>query len=313
MKNYRNSLTPLDTLIFFEAAYRTRSFTQSASELNVSQVAVSKRVRQLEDWVGEALFLRQGKRLLPTAPGDRLFQTAGMTLEFLQQGLGALRDEAQRPLSIGANTAVGMFWLTPQLRAFGLSPHACPTRLLTSDNPQDLMNGSNDLVVAYGDGSLPGRNTTLLLDEMLAPVAAPTVAAGLAPGLKSIIDIPAGKRPKLLNYGRSAPDWVDWRVWFQTLGLGSLGSWSVELHSTYSQTIGEAIKGNGIALGSVSLLRAELDAGSLVQVGSDVLVTGRGYYVSHGQHSVLTEGARRLVDFLEMAVERDHVELSSRR
>ncbi|MDZ5452809.1 LysR family transcriptional regulator [Labrys sp. ZIDIC5] len=85
-------------------------------ELNVSQAAVSKRIGQLETWMGEALFMRAGKRLFPTPLGDKLFQTASMTLEFLHQGLGVLREEAQRPLSIGANTPVGMFWLTPHLR-----------------------------------------------------------------------------------------------------------------------------------------------------------------------------------------------------
>jgi DNA-binding transcriptional LysR family regulator len=300
MKNYRLGLPPLDTLIFFEAAYRTRSFTASAAELSVSQVAVSKRVRQLEEWVGDALFVRDGKKLFPTASGDKLFQTAAMTLEFLQHGLGALREEAQRPLSIGANAAVGMFWLTPQLRAFGFSPHACPTRLLTSDNPQDLMNGSNDLVVSYGDGSIPGRTATLLLEEVLAPVAAPRVAEEFA-GLKSIKDMPRNRRTKILNYGRAAPDWVDWRVWFQALSLGTLEGWPVEAHSTYSKTIGEAIKGNGIALGSITLLSPELASGSLAVVGTDALRTGRGYYISHSDRAVLSDDARNLVTYLVSA------------
>jgi len=298
MKRYRASLPPLDTLIFFEAAYRMGSFTTSAAELNVSQAAVSKRIRQLEDWMGDSLFVRDGKRLFATPLGDKLFQTTSMTLEFLHQGLGVMREEAQRPLSIGANAAVGMFWLTPHLRDFGLSPHACPTRLITSDNPHDLFNDGNDLTVTYGDGVLPGRATTLLFEEMLTPVAAPEIAGALGKDLQSIQDILPNLRPKLLNYGRAFPDWVDWRVWFQRQSFNDFDSWPVETLSTYSQSIGEAIKGKGIALASIWLLRAELEAGILHRVGRDVLLSGRGYYVSHSERAVLSDGARHLVDYL---------------
>ncbi|AVA21344.1 LysR family transcriptional regulator [Rhizobium sp. NXC24] len=297
MKRFRANLPPLDTLVFFEAAYRMRSFTSSAGELSVSQAAVSKRIKQLEDWVGEPLFVRDGKRLSPTASGDKLFQTASMTLEFLQHGLGAMREAAQRPMSIGANTAIGMFWLTPLLREFGLSPHACPTRLITSDNPQDLFSG-NDLAVTYGDGIVAGRHTTFLLDEELTPVASPVLLREFGPDIQSIFDIPKERRPRLLNYGRAGPDWADWKVWFQGQARGVFDQWPVEMHSTYSQTIGEAIKGKGVALGSVWLLQSELEAGALQRVGVDVLRTGRGYYVSYEDRSRLSEGARRLVDFL---------------
>jgi LysR family glycine cleavage system transcriptional activator len=304
MKKYRFSLPQLDTLIFFEAAYRVGSFTASAAELNVSQAAVSKRIRQLEEWLGESLFVRSGKRLFPTPMGDKLFQTAGMTLEFLQQGLGALREEAQRPLSIGANTAVAMFWLTPHLRGFGLSPYACPTRLITSDNPRDLFNDGNDLTITYGDGALPERTTTLLFEEELIPVAAPDVARKFSGDLRSIQGIPLSDRPTLLNFGRTSPDWVDWRVWFQRLSFSEFDRWPVETLSTYSQTIGEAIKGRGIALGSIWLLRAELEVGVLERVSSDVLLSGRGYYVSHNDRAVLPEGARHLIDYLVAAAKR---------
>lgn len=92
MRNYRSALPPLDLLIFFEAAHRAGSFTGCAAELHVSQAAVSKRVRQLEEWIGEPLFVRRGNRLLVTESGDKLYQTVGMVLEFLRQGLGNLRD-----------------------------------------------------------------------------------------------------------------------------------------------------------------------------------------------------------------------------
>jgi DNA-binding transcriptional LysR family regulator len=228
-----------------------------------------------------------------------------MALEFLQQGVGSLREEARRPLSIGANAAIGMFWLTGQLRTFGLSRNACPTRLLTSDDNRDLFSESNDLIVAYGNGTVSGWNTILLQEEELVPVAAPRLAAVLGNALTTISDIVPPDRPPLLNYPRSGPDWVDWRGWFNALSLDDIDGWQVELLSTYSQTIGEAIQGRGIALGSLTLLSSELEAGSLVRLTDDFLRTGRGYYLCHSKKSGLSGDAKNLADFLIAATSRD--------
>ena len=49
-------LPPLDSLRAFEAAARHLSFTKAADELNVTQAAISHRIRGLEDRLGVSLF-----------------------------------------------------------------------------------------------------------------------------------------------------------------------------------------------------------------------------------------------------------------
>lgn len=299
MKRYRTALPPLDLLVFFEAAHRVGSFTRCAAELHVSQAAVSKRIHQLEEWIGEPLFVRNGKRLLPTESGQKLYETAGMALEFLSQGLGNLRENAQRPLSIAANTVVGMFWLAPQLQAFGLSGDACPTRLTTSDHSNDLLSSRNDLVVTYGNGTFPGWHSVPLLEEEMAPVASPELADTLRAHQEcSFADLSGADRPPLLNFTRLGPDWVDWRIWSSTLSLGNLGGWQIHVMSAYSQTIGEAIRGKGIALASLAMHYTDLKSGRLVQLSREVLRTGRGHYLCYGEKSALSADATRLADFL---------------
>lgn len=287
--------------MFFEAAYRKGSFTSAATELNVSQAAVSKRLKQLEDWIGEAVFVRGKQRLTPTPAGQRVFQTASMTLEFLQLGLGPMRKEAYRTLSIGAPTGFGMFWLVPWLHSFGLSGQAVPTRLITSDNPHELLDGGNDLVVLYGDGVVPGRTATLLYEERLIPLAAPSYAARY-PDLVSIREIPVHERPTLLNYSRAAPDWLNWRSWFELAAVEGLDRWPVRNMQTFSQTVGEAIDGNGLALGTPLFLHHEIQSGQLVPFGSEIVHTGRAYFVSHSDRLVMTDGTRALIRHLVDAV-----------
>ncbi|MEO5321906.1 LysR family transcriptional regulator [Mesorhizobium sp. CC13] len=311
MRKYRTALPPLDLLIFFEAAHRVGSFTGCATELHVSQAAVSKRIRQLEEWVGEPLFIRNGKRLETTQGGDQLYQSVGTALEFLRLGLDNLRENARRPLSIAANTVVGMFWLAPQLQAFGMSGDACPTRLTTSDNTNGLLSAKNDLLVLYSNGVIPGWQTTLLLHEEMAPMASPELARKLnADPTAPFSSLRSKDGPPILNYARGAPDWVDWRVWFSALSVGDLKDWRAEMLSTYSQTIGEAIRGNGIALGSIGLLQSELNAGRLVLLSKDILRTNRGYYLCRDDQSSLSEDARRLADFLETTAADQRAQLS---
>lgn len=300
MKQYRTVLPPLDLLIFFEAAHRRGSFSACATELHVTQAAVSKRIRQLEDWVGEPLFLRHGTRLHSTESGERLYQSVAMALEFLRMGLTNLRDQARRPLSIAANTVVGMFWLAPQLQTFGLSGDACPTRLTTSDNTRALLGDGNDLLVLYSDGNIPGFSCTRLLDEEMTPMASPELARKIGGGPDtSFATLCAAGGPPLLNYLRGSPDWVDWHVWFKGVDAGQMADWPVRLCSTYSQTIGEALRGNGIALGSVALLQNELAAGRLVPLSRDVLRTNRGYYLCRDEQNPVSADASRLAEFLK--------------
>ncbi|EFG2587112.1 hypothetical protein BO204_005290, partial [Escherichia coli] len=86
--------------------------------------------------------------------------------------------------------------------------------------------------------------------------------------------------------------------WFGSLASGDMKDWHIEMRSTYSQTIGEALAGNGIALGSVALLRSELDSGRLVRISSDTLRTNRGYFLCHDEQSSLSDDASRLAEFL---------------
>ncbi len=180
---------------------------------------------------------------------------------------------------------------------------------MTSDNAQDLLSESNDLIVVYGAGKIPGWDSLLLLEEELSPVASPKLATALGVGsIKTLGDIAPTMRPPLLNYPRSGPDWIDWRAWFEAFALQGISAWRVEPLATYSQTIGEAIQGKGIALGSLSLLGAEMKAGSLVCLTGDRLKTGRGYYLCHTAKSVLSKDAKALSAFLVAAASRPALE-----
>jgi len=265
---------PLDKLIFFEAVLRLGSFTRAAGELSVSQAAVSKQIRQLEDWLGCPLFERKPKQLVPTDAARGLGDRVKIALGFLDDAIARMREPNTQVVQIASINAVGMFWLQPRLRAFGLSDAACSFNLTLTDDLTVLLSENTDIAIKYGDGDIPGWTTKWLFDETLVPVAAPAVAKILLKrNAIATAEIP------LLNYEKRAPDWLDWAGWAKLSGTKLPAEAPKVMCSSYSHSICRALAGQGVALASLPLLAEELATGRLVRVGPPDFKTTRSYCI----------------------------------
>ncbi|MGO1119199.1 LysR substrate-binding domain-containing protein [Rhodovibrionaceae bacterium A322] len=278
MKSYRHTLPPLDVLLFFEAAARHLNFTEAAAELLVSQTAVSKRVRQLEDHLGLPLFLRDGRRLELTEAGYKLKEQSQALLDYAQSSLQSLAAAPDLPVRIAANSAISLFWLSPHLKAFGLSAQACAVELVTSDRTADLLSPDNDLAVLHGNGKWQGLIATPLFPDSLSPVMSKSLAEKLeiAPGT-DLQDLTPDQRSPLLTFTRLEPSWTNWDNWG---GADQVTNWPRVVCNTYAQSIGAALSGQGIALASASVLSQELSNGDLLMLGPTVVSQQRAYYLA---------------------------------
>ena len=303
MKKYRRELPSLDALVFFEAAARHNSFTRAASELYVTQAAVSKRIRELESKLGVDLFVRDGRLLSLTDAGHRLHQRTGMALEYLEDACRLARGEEAETIHLAANSAVSLFWLAPRIRAFGLGAQSANVSLFTSDVLGDTLNPENDLVITYGYGDTPGWDSELLFAEKLVPVGAPSYLQSrrvdgdtdFAQNAAKLNDL------TLLEYERLAPDWINWQSWIDKTGLARMRQCRVKTCRTYAQAIGAALNGDGLALGSLGLIDDELDNGRLQVVGKIELSSGRAYYLSRPRRKILSPAAQTLRAMLTSA------------
>jgi len=296
MKKYRRQLPSLDALVFFEAAARHNSFTNAATELYVTQAAVSKRIRELEAKLGVELFHREGRMLSLTEVGRRLYERSGMALEYLEDACRLARGEESETIHIAANSAVSLLWLAPRIREFGLSENSANVNLFTSDILGDTMNPENDLVVTYGYDDTPGWSSELLFAENLVPVASPTYLASLKSGNQ--IDFKQSSKLldqlTLLEYERLAPDWINWQIWIDKTEANPLKDCLVKPCRTYTQAIGAALNGEGLALGSRGLIDDELNSGRLIIVGDIELASGRAYFLSYSRKKLLSPAAELL-------------------
>src|SRR5215831_11186228 len=134
-----NHLTSLDLVRGFVAVGRRMSITLAAADLCLTQSAVSRQVRTLEEMLGVKLFVRGHRSIAFTAEGQRLFQRADEAVKQLQDVVGALGVAlASRPVTIAASIGVAGLWLTPRLGHFLQSEPSIDLRIAASSQLSDL-------------------------------------------------------------------------------------------------------------------------------------------------------------------------------
>jgi DNA-binding transcriptional LysR family regulator len=267
MKKGRRPLPPLETLVFFDAVMKRGGFSAAAPGLMVSQAAVSKRIRQLEAWLGAPLFDRGARNAVPTDTARSLEEPVRLALDYLATSLQSARGTDSGVVRLAANGAVSMFWLYPRLQAFATSADACNVSVLTADDPSALASDALDLAIFYGAAPPPGWTGTTLFHETIAP--ATSASAPDTDGLP------------LLEYPRLAPDWINWEIWLDRKSDTAFASRRKTRCRSYGHAIGRALAGEGIALASRPLLDDLFLTGKLRSVGEITLTTTRHYWLIH--------------------------------
>ena len=273
---------PLEAFRVFDAACRHMNFSRAGRELNITQAAVSRRIKGLEGHLGTQLFTRSGKNLALTPHGGTLFQRVRASLDYLEESLEPFGAGGGQSISLAASGSVSHLWLGRRLKDFARERPDVSIRLVTSDSPADLASESNDLVILYSAGDHPRWELTPLLPEELAPVAAPGYiadkgldAVSVTPGDLAALD--------LIDYERFNADWISFRPWLERVAPEACRKSPPPrprlTFSTYALAIDAALEGGGVALGSLGLLADKLSAGSLVRLGRTSLVTGYGYHL----------------------------------
>ncbi len=144
-------LPSLNALKAFEAAARLESFTDAAAELFVTHAAVSRHIRDLEEWLGTQLFIRTGRGVDLTDAGRRYVSRLTPLFDQLAE---ATREAAAvgdvRSLNVSVEPAFASRWLVPRLGRFN---ELHPDIELAIDPTNTLVNfraGEADLGIRYG-------------------------------------------------------------------------------------------------------------------------------------------------------------------
>ena len=251
-------LPSIDLIRGFVAVGRRMSITLAAEDLCVTQSAVSRQVRALEDILGVKLLTRGHRRIAFTAEGDRLFRRANGAVQQLQDAVGAVRVSGVRqPVTITCSYGVAGLWLLPRLRSFQLEHPGVDVRIAASNLVEDLRGEGIDLAIRYCARESAPETAEQLFDETVTPVAHPAL------GLDALDSPSVIEQQFLLEYDGTHFPWLQWQEWLTSQGWDRVKPKGTLRFNQYDQVIRAAIAAQGIALGRLKLVRPMLADGRL--------------------------------------------------
>lgn len=266
-ENSRNlrGLPSLNALRVFEAAARWQSFARAADELCVTHGAVSRQVRQLEDSLGAALFVRRNRAVFLTQAGQQLLTACSHALLTLAEAVDAVRVQpAWHPLVLSCEPTLAMFWLIPRLPRWQQLAPDLPLHLLAAGGPVELGRGGVDAALRRNDFTWGSDcHAATLAQEYMLAVQAPALA-----------------QPATLLHSRSRPQaWASW----QQLGMSLPAYDGQQTFEHFYLCLQAAQAGVGYAQVSLYMAADALQSGRLsapqggIADGSDyVLLTAAG-------------------------------------
>jgi LysR family glycine cleavage system transcriptional activator len=284
MVRFRRALPSVNALVTFEAAARLKSFTAAARELGVTQAAVSRQIRLLEDDFGVALFRRGHRRVEPTPAGGVLGTTLSSCFQTITETVAVIRQPQEaETLTVGATVAFSHFWLLPRLSAFRKQHPDLPIRIISQDAAFDIASGEIDVVMRYGIPPFADGEVVASATDVVYPVASASFAAGLdrPPTLQDLLAMP------LIATDAWEPSWFSWGEWFERAGAGTVAPRIALRFSNYTDGIYAALAGQGVALGWDLQVARFVAARQLVRL-TDAVVAPEASY-----SAVIPRGSRR--------------------
>jgi len=276
MASLNRALPPLSSLVAFDACARHLSITHAAAELTITQPAISRKIRALEDDLGVALFRRGHRSLRLTADGERLHAAVSASLWRIAETAEGLRNQGgERQVSLSATLAFTTFWLMPHLPRFRAAYPDIELRMTAGDHRIHLEAEGVDAAIRYGGGDWRGLVAEKLFGEEIYPVCSPGFH-GRNPCLAEPADL---RGQPLLHLDASQASWTDWGEWFRTFGLEAPPVKRGLRFNTYTILVQAATAGEGLALGWRRLVQDFVDNATLVRPIPESMTAPGAYHV----------------------------------
>lgn len=290
-------LPPLAAVRAFEAAARLQNFSRAADELGMTQAAVSYQVRQLEDRLGRALFVREKGRVRLSETGQRLFPAIRAAFATMGDAFAALGSDEADVLTISSATSFGGAWLAARIGRFQLDYPDLAVRMAMSNELVDFDASNVDVAIRMGKGTWPGLRSDFLLRQALTPLASPAFVA------EHRILEPAD----LLRVQRLAPNDCWWTDWFAAAGVATPPAPSrlgIELDSQLQEA--SAVQaGFGVAMMTPLFWQNELASGRMVQPFETLLVSDTALWLVHPESRVGVRKVERFREWLHAELKKD--------
>jgi LysR family glycine cleavage system transcriptional activator len=288
------TLPPLNAIRAFEAAARNRSFSRAANELHVTQGAISRHIKILEESLNCQLFLRHPQGVELTDAGEQLLPDLTSSFERITQAIRRV-SVSDKELKIIAAPTMAIRWLIPYLQQY--QDENPDIRISTSwfkSSYDEFFEGGFDIGFDCESSSVTRPEeleSMFLISEFLTPVCSPEYLKVVGP-----INNPQDMAAFTLIH--STPNQWDWRMWFEHIGIDVSHADQGRVFDTAEMAISAAINGMGIAIVDMNFIQAELKDGRLVAPVDVVLREGTGYHLFTRRGRLQERKLKKFVDWI---------------
>ncbi|WP_341677127.1 LysR substrate-binding domain-containing protein [Niveibacterium sp. SC-1] len=248
-----NRLPPLNALRVFEVAAELQSFTKAAEALHVTNAAVSHQVRQLEDFLGLALFERRNNRLRLTPAGEHYLPRIRDAFLAIRQATDLLRQDQAQALRIAVPAVLAAKWLVPRLYRFFTRHPEQRLEIVADGSLQDC-----ELALSDRQLSDPHFGCERIASTCVSPVCQPALANALSAPRELLTHTLLTERAD--GRGSHRPNWDRW---LDEAGLEPDAATVLRECTDTAAALQAAIDGEGVALAQDLLVEYDLAAGRL--------------------------------------------------
>ncbi len=270
----RRRLPPLNALRAFEAVARSLSFTKAADQLLVTQSAVSRQVKNLEDILGVQLLKRKGPLEL-TEEGRKLLPVLTGSFDKIAEVIAGIKaTHANPPLTLSLPPTFARRMLIPRLADFQRTHPDLEIRIDTPPSNIDFASAPVDMAIFFGTNTVDALIVDLLMREEFTPVCSPNLAAGAGNSLAEFL------RTRPLLHVRQGDDLFQcWSIFTAQTGLEDVAVDRGIVLETADLVVESAINDGGVGMIDTRLFPDEVRSGRLVAPFDLQVKSGRSYFL----------------------------------
>ncbi|WP_157231054.1 transcriptional regulator GcvA [Kiloniella laminariae] len=269
----QRQLPPLNALKAFEAAARHLNFTEAAEELHVTQGAISRQIKTLEEHFQGPLFQRHHRHLTLTDDGKKLLPVLNEIFDRIQAISEEIRGRSE-DLTIKVLPSFAIRWLIPRLPKFQEAFPEINVRLTTAWHTVAFDREHFDAGIVHSTKMRLGGplHKTIITPEWMTPACSPNLL-NRETGLQNTNDL---KSLTLLHCGHESDEWIQWCKEAKTTEINPRSGQVFDLMDT---ALRAAASGFGVALADLMMISDELESGQLVTPFPDIASLIGVYYL----------------------------------
>jgi len=290
----------------FVAAARYQNFTRAAEALCVTQAAISRQIRELEEHLGAELFNRAGRAVELTSAGSIFYDAVQLSFTNIAQAAERIssNSNSKHVVTLCCSQAFANLLLMPKLPTFFEAHPEIDLNLVVTQNFLTMENGVHpDFIICKMMKSHDGYHSQALMHDQIYPVCSPLYLER-HPQLRKVQDLRDGALLNLSPFGRSqVAEHVDWNVWFAYHDIDLKTRPTDTPHffnaNDYNLLIQLALNHQGVVLGWHHLVGPMVEEGLLVRPVREVLVLQDSkHYLSFNEDKQNHASCRRLYQWL---------------